>query len=120
VERPSFDTTIGGDDPIIQIAWSYMRQHLDQPLPVGRLAALVKMERRTFERRFRKATGQGPATEQARLRLDKARRLLLTSDKTVKEISQICGYLEAKRLHEAFQRTFGLAPLAYRRQQKNG
>jgi LacI family transcriptional regulator len=120
VERPSFDTTIGGDDPIIQIAWSYMRQHLDQPLPVGRLAALVKMERRTFERRFRKVTGQSPATEQARLRLDKARRLLLTSDKTVKEISQMCGYLEAKRLHEAFQRTFGLAPLAYRRQQKNG
>jgi LacI family transcriptional regulator len=118
VERSSFAAAILGE-PAIQTAWSHMRQHLGQPMPVNRLAALAKLERRTFERRFRKAIGRSPAEELARLRLDKASQLLLTSEKTVKDISQICGYAEAKRLHEAFQKVFGMAPLAYRRQQKS-
>lgn len=119
VERQSFSAEAGMAEDTIQIALRHMRQRLDQPLLVADLARLAGMERRTFERRFRKAVGRSPAEELARCRLEKARRLLLSSTKTVKAVSQLCGYAEAKRLHEAFQKGFGMAPLAYRRQQKH-
>lgn len=115
VERESFNPEAGIVDEAIQPVLRRMRQRLDQRLPIHSLAQLAGLERRTFERRFRRTVGRSPAEELARIRLETARQLLLSSRKSVKDIAAQCGYAGAKRLHEAFQKTFGVAPLAYRR-----
>jgi AraC family transcriptional activator FtrA len=89
--------------------------HLDQPISVDDLAERVVMSRRTFARRFRSETGTTPAQWLLEQRLRAAQSLLETTDHSIDQIAQKCGFGNAAALRAHFGRRLRTTPSAYRR-----
>ena len=88
--------------------------HLDQPLPVARLARQARMSRRNFDRRFREITGAAPLTWLTHQRVLRAQQLLESTRLPVEEVARRCGFSSAAALRQPFKRLTGTAPAAYR------
>ncbi|MFT4115267.1 GlxA family transcriptional regulator [Bradyrhizobium sp.] len=78
------------------------------------LAAHAGLERRTFLRRFRKATGMTATDYCQRLRVGKACELLQFSTASVDNVAWDVGYGDASAFRKVFARVVGLTPAAYR------
>lgn len=112
IERPI--PRQASSDPVA-IASIWALEHLDEELSVERLASVARLSRRTFVRSFRASTGTTPAAWVRAQRLDEARRLLETTDLSVDQIADACGFGSAVTLRQGFGAAFASTPTAYRR-----
>jgi transcriptional regulator GlxA family with amidase domain len=94
------------------IAW--LRANLRSALDVERLARNAGMSVRSLHRRCRQVLNTSPAKLIEKLRVEQARTLLATTPLGTKTIAARCGFGSAPRMARAFERTLGVAPLAYR------
>jgi transcriptional regulator GlxA family with amidase domain len=92
----------------------WMLAHLEQDLSVDVLAARVSLCPRQFSRRFTHEFGSSPASFVRRLRLDEARRRLSAPECTVEGVARSVGFSDGDNFRRAFERSFGIAPSAYR------
>ncbi|MGC2030638.1 MAG: GlxA family transcriptional regulator [Steroidobacteraceae bacterium] len=99
----------------IQNAITYAEKHLHSELSVGKLAEVANLSPRQFSRAFQKETGQSPAKAVEKLRLESARLLIEQSRHPIEIVAQQTGFVDRRRMREAFLRTFGLPPQAFRR-----
>jgi len=90
-------------------------EHLDEALPVERLAAQAHMSARTFARRFRDETGTTPLQWITGQRLALAEELLEQTTLSVELIAGRVGFGNAATLRHHFTATRGTTPQAYRR-----
>lgn len=98
----------------------YMSAHLGTQLSVTALAREAGISVHHFGRRFRAQTGRTPAAYLTDLRMDLARRLLMTTDVAIAEIALSCGYTRPTAFATAFTRHFGLAPSGFRSNARKG
>ena len=68
-------------------------------------------------RAFRSALGTTVQRAIADARLDEARRLLIGSDASIKQIASLSGFASVSYMLQAFTAKFGVPPGAWRRQQ---
>ncbi|MHA6769618.1 GlxA family transcriptional regulator [Sphingobium ummariense] len=102
-----------GDEPILKVQhWLQAREA--KAASVGEMAAQVGMEERTFQRRFKAATGMTPIEYAQHLRVGKARELLEFTKRTVDQIAWSVGYEDAAAFRKLFHRIVGLSPGDYR------
>jgi transcriptional regulator GlxA family with amidase domain len=99
----------------IDAARAFALAHLDEPLPLTRLARHASMSVRTFTRRFREETGQSPHTWLAAQRVALARRLLEAGDLPVERIAADAGFGTAASLRQHLRAAIGVSPGTYRR-----
>jgi transcriptional regulator GlxA family with amidase domain len=99
----------------IQLALSYAKKNLAEPLSVEQLAEAARLSPRQFSRAFRAETGQSPAKAIERLRLEAARLMLENSRHTIDQIAGATGFSDSRRMREAFLRAFGQPPQVFRR-----
>lgn len=92
----------------------WVLDHLDEELPVERLAARAAMSPRHFSRRFKLQVGLTPANFVLKLRLEEACRHLEAGRLSLKEIARQCGFADEQNLRRAFRRRFGASPHAWR------
>jgi transcriptional regulator GlxA family with amidase domain len=71
--------------------------------------------KRSFDRRFRAATGYAPLAYIQALRIEEAKQALETSDGTVEAIGRQVGYEDASSFRRLFKRLAGIGPQEYRR-----
>lgn len=90
------------------IAW--LRSNFDQAADVEELAKLVNMSLSTFHRQFRAVTSMSPLEFQKALRLQEARRLMLTSMLDVSAAARRVGYMSASQFTREYGRAFGSPP----------
>jgi transcriptional regulator GlxA family with amidase domain len=88
--------------------------HLEQDLPVEKLAARAGMSPRNFARVFLKDTGTTPARFIERLRVEAARRRLEESKDKIEKIANDCGFGSITSLRRSFQRVLRVPPADYR------
>ena len=93
----------------------WLPAHLDEELSVGDLARHAGMSLRTFQRRFREATGVAPGEWLIRERVARARHLAETTDLTIEEVATRSGFAAVETLRFHFRRVVGTTPSAYRR-----
>lgn len=93
--------------------WALAR--LDEELTVDRLARHAHMSPRTFSRRFREETGQGPGTWIRNRRVDRARELLESRDLPVDEVARLSGLGSGGNLRHHLRRGVGMSPSSYRK-----
>ncbi|MCZ7676300.1 MAG: helix-turn-helix domain-containing protein [Roseovarius sp.] len=101
-------------DPLVRRALALMRETVERPLPLTRLAQRLSCQPRTLDRRFRARPGAAPGTVYRHLRLAAARKLIEESALPVAEIALRCGYDSPAALARAVRRTYGAAPTALR------
>jgi transcriptional regulator GlxA family with amidase domain len=94
-------------------AWALGR--LETPIALDEWAGRAAMSVRTFTRRFRAETGQSPGRWLVTQRVQRARRLLETTDLPVERIAQRCGFGTTVSLRQHLHAAIGMSPLAYRR-----
>lgn len=99
----------------VRMAVEYMRYNLASPLTVEEVAAAVHMSKHYFSRLFKQVMGTAPHEYLVRMRLDLAKHLLATTQKTVRDIAFEVGYQSEMGLTLAFTEKVGLSPGKYRR-----
>ena len=93
---------------------AFVADHLDEPLPVERLARRVGMSVRSLTRWFQKHHSLSPAKFVRRVRVEEARRLLADTNLTLLAICERTGLGDASTFHRVFREDSGLSPAAYR------
>ena len=93
---------------------AYMMKHLDKPLRVSTLSALIRHSSSHFFSVFKCATGQAPIRFFIRARMQRACRLLKETAFSVKEIAALLGYDDAFYFSRLFKSIHGVAPREYR------
>ena len=110
IQHPVGDAT----EPWLSDLVQWAERHLHEPLTTGRLAAVARMTRRTFFRRFSAMTGGTPADWLTGLRLARARDLLETSSKSIERIAWECGFGSAATMRHHFNQRLSVSPASYR------
>jgi len=91
-------------------AVSWLRANFDQPANIEELAKLVNMSVTSFHRQFKAVTGMSPLQYQKTLRLQEARRLMLTTMLDVGTAGRRVGYVSPSQFSREYGRFFGSAP----------
>ena len=91
-------------------AISWLRANFSQPMKVEELAELVHMSVSSFHEHFKSVTSMSPLHYQKVLRLQEARRLMLSTMTDAGTASQRVGYLSASQFSREYNRFFGCAP----------
>jgi transcriptional regulator GlxA family with amidase domain len=102
------------EDVEILKAQEFVEKNYRSKINVDELAYRFKIGRRTFERRFKKATSNTPIEYIQRIKIEAAKKQLETGRKTVNEVMYSVGYNDHKAFREVFRRIAGLSPLEYR------
>jgi AraC-like DNA-binding protein len=91
-------------------AISWLRANFSQPIKVEDLAGLVHMSVSSFHEHFKSVTSMSPLQYQKVLRLQEARRLMLSTMMDAGTASQHVGYLSASQFSREYSRFYGSAP----------
>jgi AraC family transcriptional regulator len=113
--------TIGGEavDELTEKAMArvveLMRENLSEQLTVDDLARAAMFSKFHFSRIFRRATGVSPGRFLSAMRLQEAKRLLVTTSLSVTDISHRVGYASVGTFSTRFRSSVGISPSTYRR-----
>jgi LacI family transcriptional regulator len=102
------------DDPVMNTALRYIREHAHEQIDVERVAEHALVTRRTLERLFKRELGRSVLREITRVRIDLAKGQLRTTSNSIGHIAAHCGFLTPQRFCEVFRLSTGLTPGAYR------
>jgi AraC-like DNA-binding protein len=91
-------------------AISWLRANFAQPMKVEELAELVHMSASSFHEHFKSVTSMSPLHYQKVLRLQEARRLMLSTMMDASTACQRVGYLSSSQFSREYSRFFGNAP----------
>lgn len=104
-----------GDEAILRVQhWLHARDARDVSL--GAMAAQARLEKRTFLRRFGRATGMAPLEYCQRVRVARAIELMEAGRTSLQEIAWAVGYADPGAFARVFRRHAGVSPGAWRRQ----
>jgi transcriptional regulator GlxA family with amidase domain len=92
----------------------YIDAHLEERVPVERLAREAGLSVPRFKVRFRAETGFPPAEFVLRRRIERARDLLQQGGRTVLEVALQTGFCSSQYFASAFRRISGSTPTAFR------
>ncbi len=90
------------------VAW--IRAHYDQPMRIGEMADLAHMSPSALHGHFKSLTSMSPLQFQKTLRLQEARRLMLSTGMDAGLACQRVGYVSASQFSREYARHFGSAP----------
>ncbi|WDH96618.1 AraC family transcriptional regulator [Paenibacillus urinalis] len=88
----------------------HITRYFDQPLRVEQLAETANMSTPSFHRNFKQVTGMSPIQFQKQLRLQEARRLLLSESAEASEAAFRVGYESPSQFSREYSRLFGAPP----------
>jgi len=101
----------GGYTPHIARAVGRLRQDFDQPLRIEQIARELGMSVSGFHHHFKAVTAMSPLQFQKRLRLQEARRLMLSEDLDAASAAYRVGYHDASHFNREYKSLFGVPPM---------
>ena len=103
--------------PKVYQAQELLANNLSTDYTVEELSRELLMSSRQLARLFKRYTGQTIHAYRKRVRLEQAEQLLRHSEQSIKEIAQICGFMQARQFIRVWKQAKGLAPGEWRKQQ---
>ena len=104
---------------LIRVA-QLMEEHVEKPLSLDVIAEATDLSRRQIERLFRRHLNCVPKQYYLKLRLRRARELLLQTAMPIMDITTSCGFQSPPHFSKCYRRQFGHPPSAERQIQKAG
>lgn len=102
------------NDPGILKAQEFIEANYGEKITVNELADMAALGRRSFERRFHKATHHSVVDYIQRVKVEAAKRSFESNRKNISEVMFDVGYTDTKAFREVFKRITGLTPVEYR------
>ena len=102
------------EDSQVLKAQNFIEVNYNEKILVESLADLVVVGRRSFERRFKKATNNTVAVYIQRVKIEAAKRSFESSQKNINEVMLDVGYSDTKAFRTLFKKITGLTPVEYR------
>jgi AraC family transcriptional regulator len=105
----------GGLAPVVRRRLAeFIEAHLAQNITLGMLASLASLSEYHLVRMFRVSFGMPPSAWIAARRIDHARALLKSSDQSLQQIADACGYADLSHFSHRFRAAIGAPPSRYR------
>lgn len=101
-------------DEAVKTAQEFIENNFNDKFTVDQLAEKVAVGRRSFERRFHKATNNSVLAYVQRVKIEAAKRSFESSRKNINEVMFDVGYTDTKAFRTIFKKITGLTPIAYR------
>ncbi len=92
----------------------HIDRHYADPLTLGELAALVRLNKCHLVRAFRAVYGETPMRYLTRRRIERAQDLLRSANLTVTEVCMLVGFSSLGSFSSKFSELVGESPTAYR------
>ena len=99
---------------LIKQAQEYIRAHFAQDLSLDNVSRQVNVSPYYFTKLFKEETGQTFVEYLTSIRMEKAKTLLNTTDKSMKEICTAVGYSDPNYFSRSFKKNTGETPTEYR------
>ncbi len=103
------------DLPVIRHAVSYIKEHFWEELTLEDVAQEVHFSPYYVSRLFKEELGLTFIEYLTKIRIDEAKRLLLETNMTVSEISDLVGYQDPSYFTKVFKKREGVTPTQFRR-----
>ena len=102
------------EDEEIKNAQDFIENNYTEKISVDQLADRASVGRRSFERRFKKATNNTVVEYIQRVKIEAAKRNFESSRKNINEVMFDVGYTDTKAFRTVFKKITGLTPVEYR------
>lgn len=102
------------NDELVKKVQDYLESNVQEKWSVEELSSRFAVGRRTFDRRFSKATGNSLIEYAQRVKMEAAKKALESTRKTVQEIMYEVGYSDLKAFREVFRKVTGVSPVEYK------
>jgi AraC-like DNA-binding protein/ligand-binding sensor protein len=104
-----------GDEPsAVASAKEFVQSHAEEPLTLAQVVKHVKVSRFYFCKLFKKATGLTLTEYVARVRVEKAKTLLVDPSLRISEVVYAAGFGSIPHFNNVFKRHVGMPPTEYR------
>lgn len=100
--------------PAVEDSLHYIRRHYSKSINIRDVRARTALSARGFHKAFVGHTGMTPGVVLRCVRMQRAKALLLETDKGIAEIVQLVGYRSVNSFTIAFKATIGVSPGAFR------
>ncbi|MBA4018423.1 MAG: XylR family transcriptional regulator [Pirellula sp.] len=117
VTRLSTDT-FAVDDPSVARALRFIREHAASAIGVDEVVRAALTSRRKLERQFEALLKRSPNQEILRVRIERARSLLLETNIALAAVARQSGFSSVKYFGDAFRRQTGSSPGEFRRKSR--
>jgi transcriptional regulator GlxA family with amidase domain len=102
-------------DAVVSNAQVWLVDNYQRADVVAELVRRSGVPKRTFDRRFKAATGYAPLSYVQALRIEEAKQMLETTEVTAEAVGREVGYEDPASFRRLFRRLTGMAPAGYRR-----
>ena len=102
------------DKTVIQQLVSYINNHISEGVSLKVLSNMFHMNPNYISQYFKNETGMNYSAYLLMLRINKAKNLLMNSDRSVAEVAQMTGFKDYRLFSRTFKQETGLTPSQYR------
>jgi AraC-like DNA-binding protein len=100
--------------------FSYLEEHYGDRIQVQKAARICGMSESHFMSFFKQTTGQSFMVYLNHCRIERALELLVSTDRSMSEISQDVGFCDQSYFGTVFRKTVSMTPAAYRARSRGG
>ena len=101
-------------DEDIKAAQKFIENNIEEKFTTDQLSEKFAISRRSFERRFKKATNNTVNAYIQRVKIEAAKKSFETSRKNITEVMFDVGYSDTKSFRGTFKKITGMTPFDYR------
>jgi len=101
------------DKDILRVQ-KFIEANVEEKISVEELAGKFNISRRSFVRRFKKATNNSPLEYMQRIKIEAAKRYLERGRLNINEVMYSLGYSDVKAFRGMFRKITGISPINYR------
>ena len=99
----------------IERAIRYMEEHITENISLDEIADEIGLSKFYFNRLFSKHIGMTPHKYFLNMRVQHAKRLLMTTHDSIEEIAEKCGFDSASNIIRLFKQRTSMTPTAFRK-----
>jgi AraC family transcriptional regulator len=91
----------------------YIEEHVDQRISLDDLASIAGVSRFHFARQFRRRTGRSPMDYLLRIRIERAKAMLVTREWRVVDVAAALGFADQSHFTRTFRKMVGTSPSSF-------
>lgn len=119
-QQKSAEETEGGEERIINKIVRFVQNHLVEEISLSVLAEEFHFSTQYVSQLFKNEIGVNFLTYLTNIRMEKAKKLLLSTDLPIAEVSEQSGYGDYRVFTKVFKKSEGVTPSQYRRDFMDG